>query len=55
MVTQVAIPGGDFHAFPEIWKVAKDDVPGEGTYSAKTIFIASGQEAETEFEIKFAH
>lgn len=54
VVSQIAIPGGDFHEFPEIWKVGKDDVPGEGTYVAKTIFIASGQEAESEFEIKFA-
>jgi len=51
----VCIPGGDFQKFNEIWKVNPDDIESEGIYTARGLFIASGQEASKEFEIKFAH
>lgn len=53
VITPVYIPGGDFHEFTEVWKINPDDVEVEGTYTARAIFIASGQEVSKDFEIEF--
>ncbi len=55
VITPVHIPGGDFHEFPEVWKVNPEDIVSEGTYTARAIFIASGQEVSKDFEVKMAH
>ena len=54
VITPVRIPGGDYHEFPEVWKINSDDIESEGTYTARALFIASGQEVTKDFEIKFA-
>ena len=54
VITPVHIPGGDYHEFPEVWKIDPDDIESEGTYTARALFIASGQEVSKDFEIKFA-
>ena len=55
VITPVHIPGGDFHEFPEVWKVNPEDMVSEGTYTARAIFIASGQEVSKDFEVKMAY
>lgn len=55
VITPVHIPGGDFHEFPEVWKVNPEDIVSEGTYTARAIFIASGQEVSKDFEVKMAY
>ncbi|MCK4732223.1 MAG: hypothetical protein KAT65_07170, partial [Methanophagales archaeon] len=55
IITPVYIPGGDFHEFPEVWKVNPEDIVSEGTYTARAIFIASGQEVSKDFEVKAVH
>ncbi len=54
VITPVSIPGGDFHEFVEVWKINPDNIVSEGIYKAGALFIASGQEATEEFEIRFA-
>lgn len=56
VITPVSIPGGsDFHEFSEVWKINPVDIVSEGIYTARALFIASGQEVTKEFEIRFAH
>lgn len=56
VITPVIIPGGsEFHEFFEVWKISPTDIKCEGTYTAHVFFVASGQEASKDFEIKFAH
>lgn len=52
-LTPVRIPGGRFHEFEENWVIKPDDAMSEGSYTARTLFIASGQEALEKFQIKF--
>ena len=51
--TPISIPGGNVYEFKETWKINPDDIEFEGTYTAKVIFIASGQEVVQKFTIKF--
>ena len=55
VITPAYIPGGDFHEFPEVWKINPDDLESEGSYTARAIFIASGQEVSKDFEVKEVH
>lgn len=55
VLTPVSIPGGDFIEFPVTWYFSPNEIESEGTYTARAIFIASGQETSKDFEIKFAH
>jgi hypothetical protein len=55
VITPVYIPGNDFHEFSEVWKINPDDLESEGTYTARAIFIASGQEVSKDFEVKEVH
>ena len=56
VITPVSIPGGsEFHEFAEIWKINPDDIVSEGIYTARALFVASGQEVTKDFEIRFAH
>lgn len=53
--TEVKIPGGpDPRVYTEIWKFNPKSIKKEGTYTLRGRFIASGQEATKNFEIKFA-
>lgn len=54
VLTPVYIPGGDFHEFPEVWKFNPNDIEFEGIYTARALFIASGQEVSKDFEVKFS-
>lgn len=55
VVTPVDIPGGsEFHEFAEVWKINSDTIVSEGLYTARALFVASGQEVSKEFEIRFA-
>ena len=55
VITPVYIPGSsDFHEFTEVWKINPDDIVSEGTYTARALFIASGQQVSKDFDIKFA-
>lgn len=55
IMQNVCIPGGDFQQFNDVWKFNPDDIKSEGIYTARGLFIASGQEASKDFEVKFAH
>ena len=55
VLTPVEIPGGDFIPYPETWYFYPKDIKSEGIYTARGKFIASGQEAIANFEIKFAY
>ncbi len=55
MITPVKIPGGSPFKFTEVWKIDPAAITTEGVYTAYCLFIASGQEAKAEFELKFAH
>lgn len=54
-MTRVYIPGGRFHEFTEGWKFNPNDIELEGTYTARSLFVASGQEASKDFEVKFSY
>jgi hypothetical protein len=55
VVTPVRISGGDFQKFAEVaWPINPHEIQSEGTYEARALFIASGQEISKNFEIKFA-
>lgn len=54
VITPVRIPGGSPHEFCEVWKVDPAAIEAECIYTAYCLFIASGQEAKAEFEIRFA-
>lgn len=54
-LTMVEIVGGRLYEYPVAWHFYPKDIDHEGTYAARAIFIASGQEISQEFEIKFAH
>lgn len=54
VVTPVLISGGDFEKFTEVWLINPNQIPSEGEYVAKALFIASGQEISKSFEIKFS-
>ena len=53
-LTMVEIVGGRPYEYPVTWHFFPKDIDHEGTYVARAIFIASGQEASKVFEIKFA-
>jgi len=53
--TPVSIPGGISKEFPVTWSFLSTDIKEEGTYTARAVFIASGQTTFKDFEIKFAH
>jgi len=55
VITPVRIPGGSPCEFTEVWKIDPAAITVEGVYTAYCLFIASGQEAKAEFEMKFAH
>lgn len=55
VMTPVRIPGGRFHEFAETWKFNPNDIKSEGTYTARALFVASGQEASKDFEVKFSY
>jgi len=55
VITPVIIPGGRPIEYPVVWEFSPDEIKEEGTYTAKSLFIASNQTVEKEFEIKFAH
>ncbi|MBU0501363.1 MAG: hypothetical protein KJ558_00985 [Gammaproteobacteria bacterium] len=55
VLTPVAIPGGSPHPFTEIWIIEPGTLPAEGLYTIRGLFIASGQEAERQVQIRFAH
>ena len=55
VITFVEIPGGSSRTYTEVWKVDPADIESEGTYTARAIFIASGQEVKKDFEIKFVY
>jgi hypothetical protein len=54
-LTPVAIPGGSPHAFTETWIIKPDTVKGEGLYTVRGLFIASGQVAERQIQIRITH
>lgn len=54
VVTPVTIPGGNWHEFSGAWKINPKTIKAEGAYTAKAVFIASGQEVKKSFKIKFA-
>ncbi len=55
IVTPVSISGGVFKKFAEeVWPINPHEIQSEGTYEARALFIASGQEISKNFEIKFA-
>lgn len=53
--TLVEIPGGASFEFPVTWNYFDNAIELIGTYKARGVFIASGQEVSEEFEIKFAY
>jgi len=55
VLTPVEVPGGDFIPYTETWYFHPKDIRSEGIYTARGKFIASGQEAIANFEIKFAY
>jgi hypothetical protein len=55
VLTPVEIPGGDFVPYTETWYFYPKDIKSEGIYTVRGKFIASGQEAIANFEIKFAY
>jgi hypothetical protein len=55
VLTPVEIHGGDFIPYTETWYFHPKDIKSEGIYTARGKFIASGQEAIANFEIKFAY
>ena len=55
VITPVTIPGGEPVEYPVTWHFSPDKIESEGTYTARAIFIASGQEVTRDFEVKFAH
>ena len=56
VITPISIPGGsDFHEFTEVWKINPAEIVSEDIYTARALFMASGQEVTKEFEIRFAH
>ncbi len=54
VITPVTIPGGNWHEFKGIWRIAPEAIPSEGTYTARGVFVATGQEVSKDFKIKFA-
>lgn len=52
VATPVRIPGGRFHEFEEIWIIKPNNLHSEGTYTARSLFIASGQEVTETFQVK---
>lgn len=55
VLTPVMIPGGSPNTYTETWLIDPRIIQAEGTYTVRGLFIASGQEAEQEIEIRFAH
>jgi hypothetical protein len=53
VVTPISIPGGNFYEFTGVWEINPDNIEFEGTYTAKAIFITSGQEVMEKFTIEF--
>lgn len=54
VLTPVLIPGGKAQAFLETWIIDPNIIQSEGSYTIRGLFIASGQEAEKQVQIKFA-
>lgn len=52
--TTVEISGGDWEEFTETWQFQTNEI-AQGKYTARAIFIASGQEISKNFEVKFAY
>jgi hypothetical protein len=52
IVTPIAISGGSFHEFTETWTFDPKSIRSAGVYTARSIFIASGQEAAVDFKVK---
>lgn len=55
VLTPVNIPGADWIDYTEVWVCNPDAIQDEGTYTVRSLFMASGQDVTENFEIKFAH
>lgn len=55
VLTPVSIIGNGPVEYPVTWHFSPDEIESEGTYTARAIFVASGQEVAKDFEVKFAH
>jgi hypothetical protein len=53
-VTLVHIPGGDFVEYSVQWLFRPEEIPSEGGYTARAVFIASRQEVTKTFQVRFA-
>jgi len=54
IVHPISISGGSFHEFPEVWTFDPDSIMSGGRYTARGIFLATGQEATADFKIEIA-
>lgn len=55
VVTPIEIPGGSEIEASEAWTIDANSIHEEGLYTAKTLHIASGEEASMGFNIRFTN
>jgi len=55
VLTPVMMPAGATFTYSETWIIVPENISEEGMYTLRGLYIPSGQEAQAEVRIRFAH
>lgn len=55
VVTPVRIEAGKALEFSGAWRFHPSEIESEGTYTARAVFVPTGQETTRDFEVRFAY